>query len=500
MSDIFHKHVTPGTLEARALACLRHPAIVQLISDRTAEPQPHLQLQKLHGPTLAERIKACPLTEDEADQLATRMVQALHHVHQAGWTHNDLSPTNIILTDNGAVLIDFSAATRLDLPRPSEIGTLHYMAPERFEQVPPSPASDFYSLGIVLYEAVTGRLPFAARTREEILTSHHRHLFQPIQEVRPGLSPALVHLVSWLTARQPRERMSLFATLPSAIFQPSSPPMIPLEDLHTDVLGKAQRGLKLDDTTLASRAGLTLEQLSAAKMGERLDHLPPLCSELGLHAPSLLAMARCEWRPQPVTLDGLAQFNTPFDDMTVNAYVIFDPASKHAAAFDTGATAQPMVDFIRAQGLQLTHLFITHTHPDHIADIEGLRALSPALHVLSNTLEPALSSSQFDLADAPEWRIGALLIRPRLTTGHSKGGTSYVITGLSRPVVIVGDALFASSMGGGMVSYPDALTTNRAQLFTLPDDTVVCPGHGPLTSIGEEKLHNPFYPEYKSAS
>jgi glyoxylase-like metal-dependent hydrolase (beta-lactamase superfamily II) len=61
----------------------------------------------------------------------------------------------------------------------------------------------------------------------------------------------------------------------------------------------------------------------------------------------------------------------------------------------------------------------------------------------------------------------------------------------------VGDALFAGSMGGGMVSWEQALRTNRAQLFSLPDDTIVVPGHGPLTTIGEEKAHNPFYPEFK---
>ena len=62
---------------------------------------------------------------------------------------------------------------------------------------------------------------------------------------------------------------------------------------------------------------------------------------------------------------------------------------------------------------------------------------------------------------------------------------------------LVGDALFASSMGGGLVSYADALATNRKEIFTLPGNTVICPGHGPMTTVGEEKAHNPFYPEFK---
>jgi glyoxylase-like metal-dependent hydrolase (beta-lactamase superfamily II) len=77
------------------------------------------------------------------------------------------------------------------------------------------------------------------------------------------------------------------------------------------------------------------------------------------------------------------------------------------------------------------------------------------------------------------------------------GGITYVITGLAKPVAIVGDALFAGSMGGGMISWGDALETNRKQIFTLADDTVLCPGHGPMTTVAEEKSHNPFYPEFR---
>jgi glyoxylase-like metal-dependent hydrolase (beta-lactamase superfamily II) len=59
--------------------------------------------------------------------------------------------------------------------------------------------------------------------------------------------------------------------------------------------------------------------------------------------------------------------------------------------------------------------------------------------------------------------------------------------------VITGDALFAGSIGGALVSYEDALRTNREQILSLSDDTIVCPGHGPLTTVGEEKRHNPFF-------
>jgi len=73
---------------------------------------------------------------------------------------------------------------------------------------------------------------------------------------------------------------------------------------------------------------------------------------------------------------------------------------------------------------------------------------------------------------------------------------TYVIEGLETPIAVVGDAMFAGSMGGGMVSYADALQTNRDKIMTLPDETILCPGHGPMTTVGEEKRHNPFFPEF----
>jgi glyoxylase-like metal-dependent hydrolase (beta-lactamase superfamily II) len=60
-------------------------------------------------------------------------------------------------------------------------------------------------------------------------------------------------------------------------------------------------------------------------------------------------------------------------------------------------------------------------------------------------------------------------------------------------VAVVGDSLFAGSMGGGNVSYADALRNNLEKILTLPDETIICPGHGPMTTVGEEKVHNPFF-------
>jgi hydroxyacylglutathione hydrolase len=272
---------------------------------------------------------------------------------------------------------------------------------------------------------------------------------------------------------------------------------IPLEDFFNDVIAKSMRGLGISDADLAVKAHVSEEDIAEAKAGKVDDRvLRKIAPHLQLGGHSLVAMAHNEWRPLLVTLPGLAQFNTTYHDMTVNAYLAWDVETKNAVAFDTGADASPMIDFIQEKGLNLSLIFLTHTHPDHIMDLAKLSA-DGAVTAFVHEQEPCEGAKTFKLGDTESWETGGLRIEPRSTWGHSKGGITYVISGLKRPVAVVGDALFASSMGGGMVSYADALATNRKEIFTLPSNTVICPGHGPMTTVGEEKAHNPFYPEFK---
>ena len=273
--------------------------------------------------------------------------------------------------------------------------------------------------------------------------------------------------------------------------------MIPLEDNYDDVVNKAQRGLRLSDEQLAQAAVVSLEELRRVKAG-RFDEpvVRQLAPVLGLGADSLVVLGRKAWHPTAQELVGLASFTTPFEDMTVNAYLVWDRRTKQAAAFDTGADASGMIRFVRDNHLALTHLFLTHAHYDHVFDLPGVKKSTGAKAFVS-ALEPIDEAETF--SPGAIFNVGALQIEARQTSGHARGGTTYVVRGLQRPVAVAGDALFAGSMGGGMVSYEEALRTNRSQIFTLPDDTIVCPGHGPLTTVGEEKQHNPFFPEFQGA-
>jgi glyoxylase-like metal-dependent hydrolase (beta-lactamase superfamily II) len=269
---------------------------------------------------------------------------------------------------------------------------------------------------------------------------------------------------------------------------------IPLEDSFTDILGKTQRGLKLTDEVLSRSAGVTVEELSRARRGEVNEAiLRKLAGALGLGPARLVESARKAWSPQPIQVAGLAQFNTPYEDMTVNSYLAWHPQGREAAAFDTGAEAGPMLDFAKANGLLIKLILLTHNHPDHILKLDELKAATGAPAKIS-ALDPTAGAEPFALPQS--FKVGGLGIEARLTTGHAAGGITYVISGLERPVAIVGDALFAGSMGGGLVSFAEALANNRKQIFTLSDASVIGAGHGPLTTVGEEKKHNPFYPEF----
>jgi glyoxylase-like metal-dependent hydrolase (beta-lactamase superfamily II) len=266
---------------------------------------------------------------------------------------------------------------------------------------------------------------------------------------------------------------------------------IPLEDTFADVVSKAMRGLVQTDAMVAQAAGLELEQVVALRTGHWNPEVATGVSRaLGLNPKALVGLAEGRSTPPSLRVPGLETFTTAFDDMLVNSYLVWDAQSREAAAFDTGSDAGPMLEFLTRHHLALKAVFVTHTHGDHVFELDRLcsRTGAPAY---VNALEPLAGAQSFEAGC--HWRLGALHITAGLTCGHSRGGTTYVIRGLERDVAVVGDALFAASMGGAKVSYADALRTNRAVIFTLDENTVLCPGHGPLTTVGWERQWNPFF-------
>ena len=268
---------------------------------------------------------------------------------------------------------------------------------------------------------------------------------------------------------------------------------IPLEDTWIDVLHKAKRGLELSEADIALRSGLTREEVLSLFGGTLIaPHLQTVALSLGLDPERLISLATGEYHPGTLNLpSGMSMFTSSWGDMLVHSYLAWDTETRDAVAFDTGADASGMIDFIKDHDLALRLILLTHGHGDHLFDLDRL---------VEQTGATAWIGAQEDVPGIPsfsagkEFHLGRLLIETRSTRGHAPGGITYVLKGLDLTVAVVGDALFAGSMGGPKVSYTDCLDTNRAEILSLPPVTILCPGHGPLTKVALEGIHNPFFP------
>jgi serine/threonine protein kinase len=215
--------------EANLLSSFNHPNIVRCFG---VEQRRYLLMPFLEGRSLAAAIDQAPRQRfkvSDALRVTIHVGAALQHVHAAGVVHLDVKPANVIVTPNGLpVLFDFGSARRIDAPRPSEvIGTDGYISPEECSLGKVSSASDVFSLGTVLYEMLTGTLPFEDGTPEHPFPQFTDDPV-PLRRHRPSLPKALEDLVLSCLNRSPKSRPALAALLPqlNALIQ-SGPRMWP---------------------------------------------------------------------------------------------------------------------------------------------------------------------------------------------------------------------------------------------------------------------------------
>ncbi len=151
--------------------------------------------------------------------------------------------------------------------------------------------------------------------------------------------------------------------------------MIELEDNVGDIVGKAQRGLGISDNELAQKSGANADAIRKARDGQAEEAtLRAIAPVLDLDANALIDLAQGKWKPDELeNFEGLAQFNTSYSGMLVNAYLVWDPVAKHAAAFDTGADSAGMLKLATKENLNIKLILLTHAHPDHVADLPRLR-------------------------------------------------------------------------------------------------------------------------------
>ena len=271
-----------------------------------------------------------------------------------------------------------------------------------------------------------------------------------------------------------------------------------LEDHLGDIIRKARKAASVDENSAAAAAGLsTAELASLEKNGASAQKLnfSALAQKLGLNGAKLQSIAD-GWMPSaknPSQWRELRVITTTKNDMAVNAYIIWDEVSREAALFDTGWDAEPIVEIIAGNQLQLKHIFLTHSHEDHIAALEVLREKFPKahLHTNSKSAPPQHRNRANDFL-----QLGSLRITNREAPGHAEDGVIYIVGNWpddAPHVAIIGDTIFAGSMANGFISWETLKQKVRENIFSLPPDTLLCPGHGPLTTVAEEKAHNPFF-------
>ncbi len=194
---------------------------------------------------------------------------------------------------------------------------------------------------------------------------------------------------------------------------------IALEDNFTDIIGKAQRGLGISDVQLAEKSGASVDAIGQLRGGKfdraTSDRIAPV---LQLDGAALAGLAEGKFQPNEIQLDGLAQFNTPYHDMQVNAYLVWDPANKEAVAFDSGANCSTLLERAKEHGLTIKLILLTHAHPDHVADLRRLAQATGAPVFLSSR-EQAPGAEAIEEGKA--FHLGKLRIESRLTWGHSPG-------------------------------------------------------------------------------
>jgi len=200
-------------VEARAAAGLNHPNVVAVYDSGEHEGTPFLVMELLPGRTLADELTEGPLDPERARAVGAEVLAALAASHRAGVLHRDIKPGNVLLAADGtAKVADFGIAKSteaLDLTSTGTIvGTAAYLAPERLLGQPATAQADLYAVGVLLYEALSGRKPFEADTPMGLMRAVEASDPVPLAEARPGLDASLVATVERAMAKDPGLRFA----------------------------------------------------------------------------------------------------------------------------------------------------------------------------------------------------------------------------------------------------------------------------------------------------
>ena len=203
--------ITRFQREAKAAARITHPNIVNVYDVGVAEGRHYIVMEYVPGRTLKERIKEeGPVPVPQALQIARQIAGALAQAHANNLVHCDIKPHNILVMPDGNVKVaDFGiarAVTESTMTYNNIMGSVHYFSPEQARGTMITPKSDVYSLGVLLYEMLSGRIPFDGNTAVSIARKHLEEDPQPLHMIAPGIPPVVEALVTRMMAKDPAQR------------------------------------------------------------------------------------------------------------------------------------------------------------------------------------------------------------------------------------------------------------------------------------------------------
>jgi serine/threonine protein kinase len=229
MSEVWHGHdevldrpvavkvMAPGQettidlvrAEARSAARLAHPNVAGVHDFGTSADQPYIVMELVEGRTLGSHLTGGPLDWRISVRICAEVAAGLAAAHAEQVVHRDIKPGNIMLTPSGAKVLDFGIAAAVGSPDPDPdgpvMGTPAYVAPERFAGHPATPATDMFAIGTLLYQCLSGRLPWTTTSPTELVEATCKLDPEPLPEI-DGLPGEVVDLCSRCLAKDPAER------------------------------------------------------------------------------------------------------------------------------------------------------------------------------------------------------------------------------------------------------------------------------------------------------
>jgi serine/threonine protein kinase/class 3 adenylate cyclase len=383
--------------EARNAASLSHTNIVS-IHDRghTQDGTYYLVMEYMEGGTLEDLIQQeGPLSPQRATETALQVARALQEAHQKGVIHRDIKPQNILLSNSGeAKVADFGiarAATATTMTQVGSVmGTVHYMSPEQALGESATPRSDLYSLGVVLYEMLTGEIPYDAETPAGVVMKHVGGLSRSLKEANPEVPEELDAVTARLLSRDPDDRY-------------------PDANALVEELERAKEGLPLTEETMRART-----RARRAKRLRRRSTLAVLALVL-VSVGVITAVALNRWGGLFAEAQTIPEANVPGDlsqPLAPGRYATqeFDPA----LSFTIDQNPQWRVSYPEADDV----FEITTEKPPLPEEYSGLTFVRPQRIYSPDGQDQITLGSDTRMTDAPEDMVSWLRNHPDLDTSN----------------------------------------------------------------------------------